>query len=282
MTGCAFWVDLLGQKNKGNEMKKLLLVLLFSIILIPSIFAENSYNNYHPIVIDGCLLGGSKNNTWINSSAMSQNIKGGEKYKLYSLDKYIGFGIGSQIKYSDPHKFEMVDITNVSKDTCVSISGDWDALLRKPIVQSNNLEVYKNIIKDILKQNGLENVPICIQQNYRIDLDGDGKEEVLIKAEYIKKVAPTSDKGTYSLILLRKIINEKVENILLIKDIFIRNTGFGEKMTTSNTIYSLVDVNGDGIIEIILSYKYYEGYLYNLYEIKNNQFKIVLSCGEGA
>lgn len=53
-------------------------------------------------------------------------------------------------------------------------------------------------------------------------------------------------------------------------------------MTNSNTIHSLADVNGDGIIEIIISVNYYEGYLYNLYEIQDNQFRIVLSCGEGA
>ena len=263
-------------------MGKLLILVLLGLFLIPITFAENKYNDCHPIVIDGYLLGGTKNNYWLNSSDIARNIKGGEKYRLYSFNKYLGFGIGSKIRYSDPHEFEMVNIKNISTDTHVAVSGDWNALPRIPKAQSKNSEVYIKIIKDILEQNGLANAPICIQQNYRIDLDGDRKEEVLIKAEYIKKVAPTCDEGTYSLILLRKITNEKVENILLVKDVFTKDTGFGQGMTNSNTIHSLADVNGDGIIEIILSHHYYEGYLYNLYEIQDNQFRIVLSCGEGA
>ncbi len=190
--------------------------------------------------------------------------------------------MGSEVTHSEPLDFKMIDIKDIPKETRIAISGNWDALPRIPKVQSNDLDVYKKIIKDILKQNGLENVPICIQQNYRIDLDGDGTEEVFIKAEYIKKIAPTCDKGTYSLILLRKIINGQVKNILFVKDIFTKNIDDGQRMTTSNSIYSITDVNGDGILEIVLSYKYYEGYLFNLYEIKNNQFKIVLSGGEGA
>ncbi len=263
-------------------MKKLWLVLLFGIILIPAIFAESSFNDYHPIVIDGDLLGGTQNHFWLASSDISQNIKGGEKYKLYSFDKFLGVGIGSQTIHSEPFDFKMIDIKDIPKETRIAISGNWDALPRVPKVQSNKLDVYKNIIKDILKQNGLENVPICIQQNYRIDLDGDGTKEVLIKAEYIKKIAPTCDKGTYSLILFRKIINGQVKNILFVKDIFTKDIDDGQRMTTSNSIYSITDVNGDGILEIVLSYKYYEGYLFNLYEIKNNQFKIVLSGGQGA
>lgn len=263
-------------------MKRILIIIGLCLIFLSLVHAENEYNDNHPIVIDGYLLGGSKNRAWLEPSEVSRNIKGGEKYKRYSFYKYLDEGIGSQTKYSDPHELEMIDIKAQSKSPCISISGDWNAIPRIPKMQSNDLDVYKKIIKDILKQNGLENVSINIQQNYRIDLDNDGKEEVLIKAEYIKKVSPTCDKGTYSLILLRKIVNEKVENILLVKDIFAKDSGWGGKTTTSNAIYSLADFNGDGKIEILLSQDYYEGYFYNLYEISGNQFKVVLSTGEGA
>lgn len=267
-------------------MKKYLCLffVLYLLILPNFTYAKKNSEDDHPIVCDGFLMGGSKSGKWIEPKELGLNIRGGEVYKLYSLFKYIGEGTGSQVTLSEPGEVELIDIklSTIQKEPYIAISGDWNALPRIPKVQSNSIDVYKKIVAEVLKSNGLSNVPINIVKSYRIDLDGDGMEEVLLKAEYMPQLEPTCKKGTYSFILLRKIINGKVENILLEKGFYAKDTTFEQGCPFSYDISFFSDLNGDGLMEVILGWKYYEGLGYNVYEIKNNQVKTVLSNGMGA
>ena len=54
---------------------------------------------------------------------------------------------------------------------------------RLPVTQLNENAYYKQIIVDILVERGLMDANVELLQHYRIDLDGDGMDEVVLYAE---------------------------------------------------------------------------------------------------
>lgn len=243
-------------------------------------------NKYHPIVFDGILIGGFNNSSWLKSSEILKYIRGGEVYKLYSKNEYIGDAVGS--KGTPPPKNEPgtervdIDFTVNTKDLLLAFNGDWNGLPRVPVLQSNLSNTYKQIVFEFLKSKGLTNIQVNIRQNYRIDLEGDGTDEVLLTADNLNPVGVTMRKNTYSIIILRKIINGKVENIMLREEVYTKDGEFSDGTPYLFNIENICDVNGDGIMEVLIGYEYYEGFGYELVEIKNNGFKNVLSNGMGA
>ncbi len=243
----------------------------------------NLFIEYHPIVYDGILMGGYIKHKWYASYDIAYSIKGGEKYKLYSFEKLIGEATGSKVIPPDESEPDTAEIelsyTAENLNGILAVNGEWNALPRSLIKQNNNSDIYKNIITDLLRDKGLEGVEINVTQNYRVDLEGDGSEEVIICTENVSPLTVACKKGTYSVIILRKMINGKVENIFLREAIYLKDGEFSDGCTMLYSIKAIADVNGDGIMEILLGYNYYEGFGYDLIEIRDNKAIEVLSNG---
>ena len=111
----------------------------------------------------------------------------------------------------------------------IAIGGQWDALPRVPRRTNPDQVVYKEAVAEVLKKKGLKNPKIKITQVIRIDLDGDGVEEGLITADTYgdKLYRHLQKRGTYSLVLLRKVINGKVETLVIEEDYFPPTRKYG-------------------------------------------------------
>ena len=133
-------------------------------------------------------------------------------------------------------------------------------------------------MSQILADNGLFGETVKISEIIKLDIEGDGVDEVLI----IASNANSSDmvNGQYSIVVMRKIMEGNVESIFLIKDI---RTNLPTELNT-RTIYEyelcdVVDLNYDGDCELLIKSEYYEGHCYHVYEIEDNEYKIVLEDG---
>src|SRR5205814_8156089 len=93
------------------------------------------------------------------------------------------------------------------------------ALPRKPRAMDTTQAVYVDAARDFLKTKGIDNPKVKIESILRADLDGDGEEEVLISAtNYFEKDegAPMrSPAGSYSMVLLRRLVAGEVETQLV-------------------------------------------------------------------
>ncbi len=257
---------------------------------------NGSTRRIDPIVALDFLLGGySSDGEWVTAEDMTDYIRGGEKYSCYAFDKFVGTGTGSKIELLDP--IDTVSVTVACEsEYLLAVGGEWDALPRVPVSQGTGSETYKKIVKDILAEEGLPDAEAVIKQNYRIDLEGDGIDEVLIWAsnldyEYIDIAAK---KGQYSIILLRKIIDGEVQNIPVSYVIYTSDTIFDAgdvdeydfeynnySITYVDKIRSIADVNGDGIMEVIVDSRYYEGEFVIVFELQGDKMVDVLSNGWG-
>ena len=78
---------------------------------------------------------------------------------------------------------------------------------------------YIDAVRDFLKTKGITEPKVKIDSIFRVDLDGDGEDEVLISAtNYFSQdnsVPMRSPAGSYSMVLLRRVVAGKVETQLV-------------------------------------------------------------------
>jgi hypothetical protein len=233
----------------------------------------------------GCLLGGKSNDRWLKPKEMAELFRGGETYRLYTMTRFIGTASGGKPEKSGspglPEYVVQMTPSPVPQEEIIAIGGQWDALPRMPRLANPDQVIYQEAVADVLKKKGLKNPRIKITQVIRIDLDGDGVEEVLITADTYgdKLYRHLQKRGSYSLVLLRKVIHGKAENLVIEEDYFPSNLEYGVPMRF--WVGAVLDVDGDGVMEIVLHAMYYEGGGTSVHRVEGNKVKKVLVAGWG-
>ncbi|MBQ4133575.1 MAG: hypothetical protein IJD04_07585, partial [Desulfovibrionaceae bacterium] len=153
----------------------------------------------------------------------------------------------------------------------------------------------RDIVKKYLASQGLPDTDPQLMQLYRVDLEGDGTDEVVICAQNILTgtenraqwdddvVLPlnaySAAKGDYSLILLRKIVDGKVAEIPLGQFIALADSAPADKDWTPPILYKIyqfADLNGDGVLEIILGMHMPEETAYQIHMVEDGKASMVL------
>ena len=75
-----------------------------------------------------------------------------------------------------------VSLSSKPKDGVIGLAAPWNALPRKPVIADATQSVYVEAVRDFLKARGIADPKVRITRILRVDLDGDGEEEVLISA----------------------------------------------------------------------------------------------------
>lgn len=245
------------------------------------------------------VLGGSIDGNWINSDELYELNIGEKVYKLYSFLGKLGEVQGSEpVLEKEPIEYLHVDMKNENSkydyeiekvfekldwlSYKIAVSGNWNALPREPRLQSSNIDTYSKIIKEILSNNKMNDAPVKILQNIKIDLEGDGIDEVIISASNISFDKDNIHKsGAYSLVVLLKIINSEVQNLTLAESYYPDDQEYYNGVQYRYLVPFVLDCNGDGIMEIIVEGLYYEGEWMEVFEIQNNEIHRVLVNGVG-
>lgn len=151
---------------------------------------------------------------------------------------------------------------------------------------SNNSPVYRKLVADVLKKHGIK-PNVQIMQVLRVDLEGDGSDEVLISATNQKgyesspgSVNSRSLANEYSILFLRKVVGGRVVTQMLDEEYFTKDMHFNAPDIF--TIAGVWDLNGDGRMEIVTFDRYYEGDGTTVYEMRNHRATKVLYSGCGS
>jgi hypothetical protein len=266
-----------------------LFMLLGSLIYPPNASAQD----VHAVVDlnEHCIIGGTSGGKWLEADAITPLIKGGERYRLYTLTKQVGTVTGSKPEsYGEPCEDVMtMKFTPESKDA-IAVGGDWDAQPRVPRLVGTNDPVYRQAVAGFLRRKGFVRPKINLTQVIRIDLDGDGTEEVIVSANQLAGGLGSADRGMafraqpgdYSLVFVRKLVQGKVQNIVLTEEYFPKKSSEPWGPPNKNEVAAVLDLNGDGRMEIILHGAYYEGSWSTVFRLDaNNKFENVFGCGCG-
>jgi hypothetical protein len=218
------------------------------------------------------LLGGVKDGKFVDAKTTFEHVKGKKSYSVYSTTTKTAT---LEIEISAPSE-PCEDFYRANPDldyidgVAVGTNPGWNLLPRATQWMDTNNATYIKAASDALRTKGIINKAPKIRELYRVDLEGDGQEEILIAASsYDGDIQPRAKKGDYSFVLLRKIVGGKVRNIIVTGDFVMKKIDFGAP--GNYQISSIIDLNGDGKMEIVIYGSYYEGNWIEAYEMKGDK-----------
>ncbi len=206
----------------------------------------------------GILIGGVVNDETYRCDDIAEHIKEYDNYLLIRDNEIIGRNITGQApSIYDGHSSFYQIIMDTEETFDFAMNNTWELFPRKPVLvdpKANDYTKYEAIISEILAQNGI----ICgtppIREVYRIDLDNDGTEEILIDSSNISHLRMDSECDTFSMIYMLKETDGVVSYIgvydfILPKDDLYKYEGWGNCDLLAE-IVAIFDFDNDGQMEV--------------------------------
>ncbi len=229
-----------------------------------------------------CLIGGVREQKWVRAERFEKRVASPLKFELYTLDGPAG-EVTLRKRTGECHDY-WYRISGVPAKTGIAIaSPSWNVMPRLPRALDVKGVTYLQLVRDILKEAGLRNPQVNISQAYAIDLDGDGIEEVVIVANHFAHGAhelggiPTqAAAGDYTLVLVRKTEGTQTQNIFVVKAVWLEPGGGG--LARANHLSAIADLNGDGVMELVVYNAYYEGSDSDVVQLNGSKVTVPLGC----
>lgn len=238
-----------------------------------------------------CLLGGGVNGTTLSPDLLSKKLKPRQNFRLYTLQgrqNTVLWPIGKpekiEIDTCTPHYRQSLSLTaaDLGKAQIAIFDGGGSkriAIMPKTLqVMNPHNEKYSKVLATFLEGQNLPNVPLKIHQLIRTDLDGDGIDEVIINA--INTERNLDRKGEYSIVLVARVINGKSSVEAIQNEITLEDSDL-PVVLWENTIAAIVDVDGNGTMEIIMYGQFFHGQGWDL--VVSNELSaerpVICGCG---
>lgn len=238
-----------------------------------------------------CVLGGGLDGELVDSRIVTPLMTHNQTYSLIDLtgirDEVVSIGRPREESLSDSgcegtFQQELSLSARQVGEYQVAVLGERDDVRRAmpariELTQGRRADA-EGVIASYLKELGLETDRISIRQVVRADLDGDGRDETLINA--VETLRETARKGEYSLVLLRTGAEENSDVLEVMSDVTLEDSGEPSSLW-ENVIAGIVDLNGDGTMEIVLYSSFYFGDAWQVVHLRNGEIEQPLVCGCG-
>ncbi|HEX8745926.1 MAG TPA: hypothetical protein VF717_01940 [Pyrinomonadaceae bacterium] len=277
---------------KKRASRSFLFILISCGLIFPSTLFAQKLSPVVDLGGGGCVMGGLRDGQWVKAEDIAPLMRGGERYVVYSMTRRIGVRIGVKPVSEGPPCTDTMYVKNMAPKQdeagLIAVAGIWNALPRVPKVENNNAPAYRAAVAEVLRKNGIRRPQVNIVKVLRVDLDGDGTQEVLISATRAKRwesgsIANDSNPGDYSVVLLRRVVRGRVQTIVVEGEYHPRGrVPETDGPPNEYKVTSLLDLNGDGRLEIIVEGGYYEGDWRTVYSYRAGKVESLFGCGCGA
>jgi len=244
-----------------------------------------------------CLLGAHHNHRWVEAAKVNKFPSFPRKYFTTSLNgkPQILITDSRPVHESTPcpetYRIQFNPVDEVLDEEFIAVSHNQAKPAR--FRQLNDTQIYHKSIAKLLVSKGIARPKIRIQQIIQLDVQSDGVDEVLISASYL--AAQTSGEllvdvpswvksNDYSILVLRQVVNGKVEMKIIEEDIHLNVTYDEFSPPPSPAQYKIIgilDVNGDGRLELVTRSLVQQGMYVDMYEYSNGTYTRRLFCGCG-
>lgn len=254
-------------------MNYLMTFLLFGVIFLSTISAQNIVV---PIVVDDTLIGGVQDGKWMTAEQTYPQIKDKNEFLLMGQTEKekTSVIVGTKSQYSTCGDLPDIEFSGKAiSRLALGVAAKWNPVPRfaKRILQTD--PAVQKIATDFLKSKKIKSVKMNVNQSMQVDLEGDGTQEIIVSADYFEtEQTETHFYSDHSFVLLRKLVNGQPQTILIDGD-------FTQKFVLETQ--AIADLNGDGIMELLIGVDSENGQSKRLYEFnKNIPTKVLeVECG---
>ena len=234
----------------------------------------------------GGLIGGSQNEAWVDPGIAAESIL------LGSTDLNIfGFRGLEKAKIRNAKQGPIDDVcqdfvrietgTRDRLGLAIGSNAKWEPMPRIPKRIAAGSASYKRAVAAFLKKQGVRKPIVKITQAFKIDLDGDGRDEVLVSATHVSdKFFTRLNPGDYSLVLLGTVTKAGVRYFMVDGNIY--NPGQDDNGPPNRyEITGIADLNGDRKMEVVIYAEYYEGAGSAAFELRSGKLEMIKQIQAG-
>jgi peptidoglycan hydrolase-like protein with peptidoglycan-binding domain len=241
-----------------------------------------------PIVVHSSssyLLGAVQSRTWLDAPAAAPLLTGGERYRVLTGQTAETTAIGSK-----PEPLEVICTDTytvslepaVSGDAAIAVGGTWP-LQPHPLRElAANDPALQQAVATFLQGQGIAQPDVQITHAATIDLEGDASDEIVMAATRlsVQDQDPTNAAaGDYSFVAVQKTVNGQPTMVEIAGNYFPQAGDF--VAPNEYRILGILDLNGDGVIEVVVNGAYYEGAFTSAFQVEGNAARELLTTGCG-
>ncbi len=131
-------------------------------------------------------------------------------------------------------------------------------------------------VKKLARDYGIVKPKIGKIEAYSVDLDGDQESEFIVSARYFESdVQESSNAGEYSMVFVKR-----GKEIQFVSSNFYPNDG-NYNLPVSHKLTGIMDINGDGKMELVVRSRNKEGSQTSIYHIHQNRAVLLFFCSCG-
>jgi hypothetical protein len=162
----------------------------------------------------------------------------------------------------------------------VAVIDGWNITKRDVTELSADMQLYQQAVLDWLTAQGVAAAQPGNLQILRVDLEGDGVDEVFISATRLDESQHTTKAGDYSIVLMRKVNGNDAVTIPIVADVY-RSQELEITYPKTYSIGNFIDLNQDGILEVVVDIRRWEGFGATVYQVEGQTFTQALRAGCG-
>ncbi len=219
------------------------------------------------------LLGGYADGNWMKEDQVAPQIQYEKMVDVYDTNGKVGGTLIHDIASLDPpfcgSTYIGTDLTESAGWQFAFYQG-WQVTQRPVTDMAVDLQTYVQAARDWLVSQGIADPTVQIARITKVDLEGDGSDEVFIAATSFKTPNPQSplaEFGDYSVVLMRKVSGNAVITVPVVADVY--HLDQPEPVFPLTYLLSgFIDLNQDGNLEVVLEATRWEGSGILIYEIK--------------
>jgi len=239
----------------------------------PVLYGGNLYGNTFFLI-----LGGVTQNGWLTPAESVGRFSGEVTYSLHNMTTASKYFLWGRVPNFSPtcQNYLVETDAQVDEGGFTGVIDGWSTTKREVTELSDDGVFYQEAVSDWLKTQGMTSPQPGTLQVFRTDLDGDGVNEIFISATHLDESQHMTYPGDYSVVLMRKVNENEAVTIPLVADVYTE-TNNGMTYPRTYSVANFIDLNQDGIMEVVLDIQKWEGFGASVYQINGQIVNQALS-----